>query len=63
MRPDRNQLPSGARVREIFDYDPLAARIRVRKRMHHIGSFATADEAGAAYLAKARESFGEFARS
>lgn len=37
------------------------ATIQVNKKSRHLGPFATADEASAAYLAAAREAYGEFA--
>lgn len=39
------------------------ARIRKHGILHHLGSFATAEEAGAAYLQAAHRLFGEFARA
>lgn len=39
------------------------ARIRHAGRKHYLGRYATAEEAHAAYVAKARELFGEFARA
>lgn len=38
------------------------AMIRIAGKAMHIGSYDTAEEAHAAYLAKAREVFGKFAR-
>lgn len=39
------------------------ARIKTGGRMYHLGIFKTAEEAHAAYCAKAKELFGEFART
>jgi len=39
------------------------AEIRIKGRSRHLGLFATAEEAHAAYMEKAREVFGEFARA
>jgi hypothetical protein len=41
----------------------FTATIGYQGRAQHIGTFDTADEAHAAYLAKAKELFGEFARA
>jgi hypothetical protein len=41
----------------------FAARIRVDGVERHLGTFATAEEASAAYAAAAREAWGEFARA
>lgn len=42
--------------------NPFAAAIRVAGHLHHIGVFPTAEAAHAAYLERAREVHGEFAR-
>jgi hypothetical protein len=42
---------------------PFAAGISIDGRMTHIGSFATAEEASAAYETAARKHFGEYARA
>ncbi len=39
------------------------ARIRHEGKLYNLGTFATVEEASAAYLAKAKELFGEFARA
>lgn len=41
---------------------PFKASIRVSGRQTHLGYFATAEEAGAAYAAAAKAHFGEFAK-
>ena len=41
---------------------PYRARIKINRREVHLGFFATPEEAHAAYVAAARQHFGEFAR-
>lgn len=43
--------------------NPYEAKIRINKKLKHLGNFATAEEAHSAYAAAARQHYGEFARA
>ena len=58
-RRRKKKYPRG--VKRQPKYEGYAASIVVRGKYHHIGTFKTAEEAGAAYRAKAVELHGEFA--
>jgi hypothetical protein len=53
----------GAYYKPRYKKKPWIAQIKYDKKSHHLGSFATAKEANAAYLAAATEAFGAFARA
>lgn len=53
-------LPKG--VRKLAS-GRFQARISIKKRQCHLGSFDTADEAQAAYMAAAKNHYGKFARA
>ncbi len=58
-----SSLPKGVRLYRKNSPRPFGTSIRCNGRIHWLGYFATADEAAAAYIAKAKELFGEFARA
>lgn len=57
-RSRRIDLPMGVRV---LPSGRFQARLSVNGKQRHLGSFATTDQASAAYLAERKEAYGEFA--